>query len=190
MPDENSTANFNDPGTEQVADSSVPKTEKKDWIAEAILWYATPKALRDPRSATKFCQLHGVPRSTFDYEFNKKERQQEIENLCFRLAKSWTPDVLEKLKKKIDAEDTKSIEMYFDLSKESRIAYIAPTIQQARDIAWSIMLKEFKPIIVKAVESPSREITVKNLMGTTSLIQLRGWEAIQIQGDSLAVRSG
>jgi len=65
------------------------------------------------------------------------------------------------------------------LSKNARICYIAPTIQQARDIAWSMMLEEFKPIIVKAVESPSREIIVRNLKGGTSLIQLRGWEAIE-----------
>ena len=65
------------------------------------------------------------------------------------------------------------------LSREARICYIAPTIQQARDIAWQQMIKEYKPIIVKAVESPSREIVVKNIKGTTSLIQLRGWEAIE-----------
>lgn len=67
----------------------------------------------------------------------------------------------------------------FAIAKEARIAYIAPTIQQARDIAWQMLIKELKPIIVKAVESPSREITVKNLKGTTSIIQLRGWEAIE-----------
>ena len=67
----------------------------------------------------------------------------------------------------------------FAIARKTRICYIAPTIQQARDIAWAMMLTELKPIIVKAVESPSREITVKNLKGTTSLIQLRGWEAIE-----------
>ena len=65
------------------------------------------------------------------------------------------------------------------LSKETRICYLAPTIQQARDIAWQQMLKEYKPIIVKAVESPSREIIVKNLKGTTSLIQLSSWEKVE-----------
>jgi len=65
------------------------------------------------------------------------------------------------------------------LGREARICYIAPTIQQARDIAYQMMLKELKTITVKAVESPSREITVRNLKGTTSLIQLRGWEAIE-----------
>jgi PBSX family phage terminase large subunit len=65
------------------------------------------------------------------------------------------------------------------LSRKARICYIAPTIQQARDIAWSMMLEDYRPVIVKAVESPSREITISNLKGTTSLIQLRGWEAIE-----------
>lgn len=67
----------------------------------------------------------------------------------------------------------------FALSREARICYIAPTIQQARDIAFSAMQKELKPIIVKAVSSPSIDIVVKNLVGSTSLIQLRGWEAIE-----------
>jgi len=73
----------------------------------------------------------------------------------------------------------------FAISKETRICYIAPTIQQARDIAWQMLVNELRPIITKAVESPSREIIVKNLKGTTSLIQLRGWEAIEtLRGQS------
>jgi PBSX family phage terminase large subunit len=67
----------------------------------------------------------------------------------------------------------------FALSRESRICYIAPTIQQARDIAWSMMIKQLKPVITKAVESPSREIIIRNKDDSTSLIQLRGWEAIE-----------
>lgn len=65
------------------------------------------------------------------------------------------------------------------LSRPSRIAYVATTIQQARDIAWTMMLEEYRPMIVKAVESPSREIIVRNLKGSTSTIQLRGWESIE-----------
>jgi PBSX family phage terminase large subunit len=64
------------------------------------------------------------------------------------------------------------------LSREARIAYVAPTYQQARDIAWSMLVKELKPIIKKANES-RLELEVKNIKGTTSLIQLRGWEAIE-----------
>lgn len=64
------------------------------------------------------------------------------------------------------------------LAKESRIAYIAPTIQQARDIAWEILVKELAPIIIKTNES-RLELRVRNLKGTESLIFLRGWEAVE-----------
>jgi PBSX family phage terminase large subunit len=65
------------------------------------------------------------------------------------------------------------------VSKPVRIAYVAPTIQQARDIMWEMLLKELRPAIIKAVESPSREIIIKTVGGEKSLIQLRGWEAIE-----------
>jgi PBSX family phage terminase large subunit len=65
------------------------------------------------------------------------------------------------------------------LAKEARIVYIATTIQQARDIAWTMLKKELQPIITKVRESPSLEIEVRNLKGTRSIIQLKGWEAIE-----------
>lgn len=64
------------------------------------------------------------------------------------------------------------------VASECRIAYIATTYAQARDIAWNIMKNEFKPIIVRANES-RLELEVKNLKGTVSIIQLRGWENIE-----------
>lgn len=64
------------------------------------------------------------------------------------------------------------------LSKNAKIAYIAPTYQQARDIAWSMLVKELKPIIKKLNES-RLELEVRNTKKGTSLIQLRGWEAIE-----------
>lgn len=64
------------------------------------------------------------------------------------------------------------------LSKDARIAYIAPTFQQARDIAWQMLIKELKPITKKVNES-RLELEVVNLKGGTSSIQLRGWEAIE-----------
>jgi PBSX family phage terminase large subunit len=64
------------------------------------------------------------------------------------------------------------------LAKEARIAYIAPTYQQARDIAWQMLVKELKPIIKKLNES-RLELEVLNKDGKSSLIQLRGWEAIE-----------
>ena len=71
-------------------------------------------------------------------------------------------------------EEIKGMALY----RESRIAYIAPTYAQARDIAWSMLLKELKPII-KKVNETRLELEVLNLKGTMSYICLRGWEAIE-----------
>ena len=64
------------------------------------------------------------------------------------------------------------------IASECRIAYIAPTYGQARDIIWQTLIKELKPVAEKINES-RLEIEVHNLKGTTSLIQLRGWESIE-----------
>lgn len=64
------------------------------------------------------------------------------------------------------------------IATECRIAYIAPTYGQARDIIWQVLIKELKEVATKINES-RLEIEVKNLQGTTSLIQLRGWESIE-----------
>lgn len=61
--------------------------------------------------------------------------------------------------------------------KQARIAYVAPTYQQARDIAWQTLTKELQPIIKKPNES-RLELEVYNKVGSTSIIQLRGWESI------------
>ena len=64
------------------------------------------------------------------------------------------------------------------LSEPSKIAYIAPTYQQARDIAWQMLVKELQPIIVKVNES-RLELTVMTKDGEQSQIFLRGWESIE-----------
>ena len=70
------------------------------------------------------------------------------------------------------------------LAKTTRIAYIAPTIQQARDIAWEMLVKELSPIIIKTNES-RLELRVRNLKEEESLIFLRGWEAVDtLRGQS------
>lgn len=56
----------------------------------------------------------------------------------------------------------------------SRIAYIAPTYQQARDIAWEALKRDCAQAASKINES-RLEITLVN----GSLIVLRGWEAIE-----------
>lgn len=62
--------------------------------------------------------------------------------------------------------------------KATRIAYIAPTYQQARDIAWNELKRILEPI-VKDINESRLEITVKNKKGTESTIFLRGWESIE-----------
>ena len=68
--------------------------------------------------------------------------------------------------------------------RESRIAYIAPTFQQARDIAWAQLKKDFSK--AGAVINESRlEIRLKNVLGSESIIMLRGWESIEtLRGQS------
>lgn len=66
----------------------------------------------------------------------------------------------------------------FALHKPSRIAYIAPTFAQARDIAWQMLVRELKPIITKANET-RLELEVYTKNKEKSLILLRGWEAIE-----------
>lgn len=63
------------------------------------------------------------------------------------------------------------------LARNARIAYIAPTFQQARDIAWQMLVKELKPI-TKRVNESRLELEVYSRKGE-SLIVLRGWEAIE-----------
>jgi PBSX family phage terminase large subunit len=62
--------------------------------------------------------------------------------------------------------------------RTARIAYIAPTYQQARDIAWEMLKKELQPIATNINES-RLEIRVPNKQDKESLIILRGWEAIE-----------
>ncbi len=70
------------------------------------------------------------------------------------------------------------------VSKETRIAYIAPTYQQARDIAWN-ELKRITLPVQDSVNESRLEVVVKNKQGTTSLIILRGWESIEtLRGQS------
>lgn len=62
--------------------------------------------------------------------------------------------------------------------RESRICYIAPTFQQARDIAWEQLKKEFSSLANNINES-RLEIKVPTIKNKESLIQLRGWESVE-----------
>lgn len=59
-----------------------------------------------------------------------------------------------------------------------QIAYISPTYQQSRDIAWQELKRICLPAINKVNES-RLEITLNTTLGGTSTIMLRGWESIE-----------
>ena len=70
-------------------------------------------------------------------------------------------------------------------SKEANIIYVATTYQQARDIAWNTLKAIADPIALSINES-RLEIKVKNILGTSSMITLRGWENIDtLRGQKL-----
>jgi len=64
------------------------------------------------------------------------------------------------------------------LARESKIAYIAPTYGQARDICWEILKRELLPITKKVNES-RLELEVMTKDGLSSFISLRGWESVE-----------
>lgn len=65
------------------------------------------------------------------------------------------------------------------VARPGRIAYIAPTIQQARDIAWAQLKRDCSGAALSIRESPVHEITLPTQRGGQSTIVLRGWEAIE-----------
>jgi len=67
------------------------------------------------------------------------------------------------------------------LYKPRNVTYFATTYQQARDIAWEFLRKELEGLIVSANES-RLEMKVRVLNSNeTSLLQLRGWEAVEAE---------
>lgn len=62
--------------------------------------------------------------------------------------------------------------------KDRRVAYIAPTYQQARDIAWA-ELKKIAQTVATSINESRLEITLKTQDEGTSVIVLRGWESVE-----------
>ncbi len=62
--------------------------------------------------------------------------------------------------------------------ESKRVVYIAPTYQQARDIAWEQLKKQLDPITLNVNES-RLELKIHTKNGKESIIFLRGWEAIE-----------
>ena len=67
---------------------------------------------------------------------------------------------------------------------DQRIAYIAPTFQQARDIAWENLKSRARPIVLDINESQLKVI-VRTRGGGKSTITLKSWDAIEsLRGQS------
>lgn len=64
------------------------------------------------------------------------------------------------------------------ISRQTRVCYIGPTYQQARDNCWERLVKELLPATVSVNES-RLEIKVRNSANTESICILRGWESIE-----------
>lgn len=62
---------------------------------------------------------------------------------------------------------------------DTRVAYIANTYAQARDISWELLKDICRPVIHKINES-RLEISVYTLDGGTSTITLKGWESVEM----------
>lgn len=64
------------------------------------------------------------------------------------------------------------------MKSDARIAYVAPTYQSARDIAWNELKRITQPV-QESVNESRLEVKVKTRDGGSSLIVLRGWESIE-----------
>jgi len=79
---------------------------------------------------------------------------------------------------------TLAIEEMFTIAltkKGRRIAYYAPTRDDARDIAWNMLVDRCAPVMTYKNES-LLEIKIRTLDGGESLIVLYGWESVRERG--------
>lgn len=77
-------------------------------------------------------------------------------------------------KTKLGVEEMKGV----GISRPSRIAYVATTNQQARDIVWNDLNNELRGAILKTNEA-RLEISTRTQKGGESLFFLKGWESIE-----------
>lgn len=67
---------------------------------------------------------------------------------------------------------------YAVMRKDARVAYISPTFQQSRDIAWLTLKRNCQDAITNVNET-RLELTLRNQHGGTGSIWLRGWESVE-----------
>lgn len=65
--------------------------------------------------------------------------------------------------------------------KDRRVAYFAPTRDDAREITWSILLKKCENVVTYKNES-LLQIRIMTVDGGESMIALYGWESVQERG--------
>jgi len=71
----------------------------------------------------------------------------------------------------------------------ARIVYYAPTRDDARDIMWKVLKEICGALIVGDPNESRLEMNIRNRFGTTSLIVLYGWEALQERGKGVGVKN-
>lgn len=71
----------------------------------------------------------------------------------------------------------------------ARICYYAPTRDDAREIVWRMLKEVCAPLIVGDPNESRLEMKIKNRFGTTSLIVLYGWEALQERAKGVGVKN-
>ena len=73
--------------------------------------------------------------------------------------------------------------------ENARVPYYAPTRDDARDIMWKPLKEICEPVMVGDPNESRMEINVRNKFGGTSLIVLKGWEAVQERGQGVGVKN-
>lgn len=66
-------------------------------------------------------------------------------------------------------------------TRDIRIPYIGPTIQQVRDIVWDDLKKRLAPLTIGKPNETRLEILFHTAHGAQAKIVLRGWEAIETE---------
>ena len=79
---------------------------------------AIPKAAREDTVA-EFCVKWGIANSTYYLNASSKENLEKIDDICFRLAKKHTPEVLENLGERAK-ENARDAELYLEYVSERK----------------------------------------------------------------------
>ena len=87
--------------------------EKVNWIDKMIERQTLPQPIREG-TVEEFCVKYGISRSTYYYQVSLKENQDRIIKICLRIAKEYTPEVLNTLAQKAKDGDMKAIDMFLN----------------------------------------------------------------------------